>query len=242
MMSKPKSEWKYRSEWKYQSDEVTLSKIRERVGAVLDLDSHASETGKYAIHSLYFDDHTNSCARENVDGEGIRFKYRIRYYGDSSDYIFLEKKEKKNSFCHKRSCKITPEEFWNIVEGNVEDLLWEEDRQLLKEFAVDIVTKHFEPKVIISYERIAFVELISNIRITFDTNIVASNDFDHFLDGTFTKIPVIKGNQQVLEVKFDDVLPAYVAKVIQNQPINQQSFSKYYMGRMALQKFTGLQY
>lgn len=235
---------KYRSEWKYQSDEVTLSKIRERVAAVLELDEHASSTGKYAIHSLYFDDHTNSCARENVDGEGIRFKYRIRYYGDNSDYIFLEKKEKKNSFCHKRSCRISREEFDMLCSSQVEELIWIEDdkRRLLKEFAIDILTKNFEPKVIISYERIAFVETIANIRVTFDTNIVASIDFDKFLSGDFTKVPIIKGNQQVLEVKFDDVLPAYVTRVIQNQPINQQSFSKYYMGRMAIQDYTALRY
>ena len=68
---------KYRSEWKYCIDNVSLQPIRERLLAVMDRDSHANENGKYEIHSLYFDDFQNTCARENMAGDGIRYKYSV---------------------------------------------------------------------------------------------------------------------------------------------------------------------
>ena len=62
---------KYRSEWKYCIDNVSLQPIKERLLAIMDRDSHANENGKYEIHSLYFDDFQNTCARENMAGDGI---------------------------------------------------------------------------------------------------------------------------------------------------------------------------
>lgn len=73
---------KYRSEWKYCEEEAQLLSLKERLTAMLNYDSYAGENGKYEIHSLYFDDYKDTCARVNVAGEGKRFKYRIRYYGD----------------------------------------------------------------------------------------------------------------------------------------------------------------
>lgn len=228
---------KYRSEWKYNIDNAALQPIRERLLAVMDHDIHANENGKYEIHSLYFDDFQDTCARENVAGEGIRFKYRIRYYNDNSENIVLEKKSKNNSFCNKRSCKLTREQYDRIISDDVSDLFWNTQDELLKEFCVAISSKGFRPKVIVDYEREAFVEPINNIRITFDSCISASDSFDHFLDEDYVKIPIMSGSRSVLEVKFDDVLPAYIRKVLQVESINQRSFSKYYLSRIAMQEY-----
>ena len=40
---------------------------------------------------------------------------------------------------------------------------------------------HYRPSTIVDYEREAFVEEVTNIRITFDNNISASDDVDNFL-------------------------------------------------------------
>lgn len=50
-------------------------------------------------------------------GEGKRFKYRIRYYGNDAEQLWLEKKEKYNSCCHKRKCALTTEEYQWPCEG-----------------------------------------------------------------------------------------------------------------------------
>lgn len=227
---------RYRSEWKYCEQEADLLSLRQKLEAVLERDSFAGPNGKYEIHSLYFDDYKDSCARENVAGEGKRFKYRIRYYGDNSSNIWLEKKEKKNSYCYKRKCAISVEEYQDIIEGNVLDIFWNTEAPLLKEFCIDFITKRFVPRVIINYEREAFVEVISNVRVTLDYNISASDEFRYFLSGKYFKIPVLEKERHILEVKFDDVLPSYVKAALQSNIMIQQSFSKYYLGRIVLQE------
>ena len=110
---------RYRSEWKYSISISHASKIRERLEAVLERDVHAKENGKYEIHSMYFDDFQNTCARENVAGDGIRYKYRIRYYDNDSENLFLEKKSKNNSYCYKQSYKLTLEQYNKILDDDV---------------------------------------------------------------------------------------------------------------------------
>ncbi len=210
--------------------------IKEQLTAILEYDSHAGEDGKYEIHSLYFDDYKDTCARENVYGEGNRFKYRVRYYGDNFERLWLEKKEKKNSYCNKRKCAISIEEYQLIIDGKALDVFWNTKEQLLKEFCIDIVSKRFVPRIIVDYEREAFVEPISNIRITLDYNISASDEIEQFLNGNYIKTPVLEKGKHVLEVKFDDVFPSYMKAVLQSNVLVQQSFSKYYLGRIAVQQ------
>ena len=122
-----------------------------------------------------------------------------------------------------------------VLEGNAMEVFWNTDNRLLKEFCVDIVTKRFLPRVIIDYEREAFVEEITNIRITLDYNITASDDVTKFLNGDYLRIPLLEQQQHVLEVKFDDVLPSYLKRLLQSSVLIQRSFSKYYLGRVAVQ-------
>ncbi len=227
---------KYRNEWKYIEKEAELLSVRERLVGILDYDVHAGKDGKYGIQSLYFDDYKDTCARDNVSGEGKRFKYRIRYYGDYAGKLWLEKKEKKNSGCHKEKCAISLEEYQNIMEGKVMDVFWGTEDHLLKAFCIDIVTKGFRPKAIISYQREAFVEPVANIRVTLDYNISASDEIGRFLNGDYFKVPIMESKMHVLEVKFDEVFPSYIKAVLQADVRLQQSFSKYYLGRIALQE------
>lgn len=226
---------KYRSEWKYLEHNSLLMQIKERISGVLDLDTHSSEDGHYSIHSLYFDDLYNTCTKENEAGDRIRYKYRIRYYGNNTDYITLERKEKYNGYCYKKSCKLTRDEYIHLVDGDCSEIIWNTDKEVLREFALAIMTRGFGPKVIIDYERAAFVEPISNIRITFDQCISASDEIDLFLDGNYHTHPIVDSDRGVLEVKFDDILPTYVYRMITNSSLTQQAFSKYYLGRKAIQ-------
>lgn len=228
---------KYRSEWKYCIADTLLQSMRERLIAIMDHDSFATESGKYEIHSMYFDDFCNTCANENAAGDGIRYKYRIRYYNDNSQFLKLEKKSKNNSFCNKRSCTLTREQYERIMNDDVSDMFWDDTDLLLKEFYLAIMSRGFSPKVIVNYEREAFVESINNIRVTFDSSISASDSFEHFLERDYRKIPILPENMNVLEVKFDEVLPEYIRKMLQIEKVNQRSFSKYYLCRIAMQDF-----
>lgn len=203
----------------------------------MDLDTHSSDSGRYFIHSLYFDDYKDTSVYTTDSGLSKRYKWRIRYYGDDLSYIVLEKKEKIESRCHKKSCKITVEEYDSIVSGNITDIVYDIDKQLIKELAVDMLTRNYRPKVIVDYERIAFVEEITNVRITFDMKISASYELENFLNGDYQSFYVLPSGMNVLEVKFDDILPSHIRNIVESYNFKQTSFSKYYYGRKIIDSY-----
>ena len=186
---------------------------------------------------MYFDNYKDTSVYTTESGLSERFKWRIRYYGDDLTYIVLEKKEKKESRCHKKSCKLTLEEYNQIVNGDPYDLIFENDKKLIKELAVDMIRLDYRPKVIIDYERIAYVEEITNVRITFDMKISASYELEKFLDGDYQNFYVLPSGLNVLEVKFDEILPSYIRNIVESYNFNQGSFSKYYYGRRIIDSY-----
>lgn len=227
----------YRNEWKFRLNETDLCVIENRLAAVMDLDKYSGKDGKYEIHSLYFDDYKDRCVKENDAGVSRRFKYRIRYYGDSCDKLKLECKEKLDGLCHKDSTFITKNQCIKIINGNADEIFWETDNAILKKFCVRIMTGLFEPKAIIDYERSAYVEEITNVRVTIDKNISVSGSINNFLDGDYIRYPLQEKQEHVLEVKFDNILPGYIKNIVTNKNMQQSSFSKYYLGRLKLQSF-----
>ncbi len=227
---------KYRNEWKYCCTDSEIDLLKSRLKNLLQLDPYSKKEGNYYVHSLYFDDYKDNCAKKNESGFDRRFKWRIRYYGDSPNIIKLEKKEKIAGRCHKKTTKLTIEQYKNLLKDNVSKVFWETEDDLIKCFCKDIMTKRFMPKVIIDYERIAFIEPITNVRITLDQNITASYDFDNFLKGGYQKFPLQDKNQSVLEVKFDYVLPGSIKKIICSYFFKQTSFSKYFIGRKKMEE------
>lgn len=203
----------------------------------MEKDSHTPDNGRYLIHSLYFDDYKDTSVYTTNSGLSKRFKWRIRYYGDDLDYIVLERKEKINSRCHKKSCKLTLTEYDKIISGNITDIVYDTNKELLKELARDMLIYDYRPKVIVDYERIAYVEEITNVRITFDMKISASYELEHFLDGDYTKFYIQDTGENVLEVKFDDILPSYIRNIVESYGFNQTSFSKYYYSRKIIDSY-----
>ena len=187
--------------------------------------------GRYLIHSLYFDDYKDISIYTTNSGLSKRFKWRIRYYGNDLSYIVLEKKEKIEGRCHKKSCKITVDQYNQIVSGDVIDLVFETKEKLVKELAIDMLIHNYKPKVIIDYERIAYVEEITNVRVTFDMKISASYELENFLDGDYQSFYVRPSGINVLEVKFDNILPSYIRNIVESYNFKQCSFSKYLYGR-----------
>ena len=228
----------YRNEWKYTLDEADIAVILPRLEAAMEKDGHGDEDGRYAVHSVYFDDYTDRCARENEAGISERFKYRIRYYGNDLQTLRLERKEKTQGRCHKETARITAGQYEKLMHADAGDLFFETEDPLVRRFCAHIMTAHFTPKVIIDYERTAFIEPLTNVRITIDKNISASYDFEHFLDGDFMRFPLQKADVHVLEVKFDEILPGYLKNIVTKREFIHSAFSKYYLGRRILQKVT----
>lgn len=226
----------YRNEWKYTCRQSDLLKIENRINNILYLDTHIDKNkGFYEIHSIYFDDYKNSCANDNDAGVSRRYKWRIRYYDNDLSTLTLEKKIKYNGMCYKKQCKIDLETYNNIINRDIDKIIWGNNQdKVLISFCKDILSKLYVPKVIVDYERRAFVEEFNNVRITFDRNISVSKDIDKFLTRDYSSIPLLDNGQHVLEVKFDYMLPSYINKLVDIDELIQNSFSKYYLGSRKL--------
>lgn len=221
---------KYRHELKYEVTNAQLQLLKSRIQNLIPLDKHAGPTGGYTIRSLYFDDYTNRCMRENEDGTDPREKFRIRIYNASAQRITLECKRKERGKTHKTSCPLTVEQTrWLMTGKPLPDI--GSQPPLLQKLTLQMMTRGMKPVVIVEYERIPFVYKNGNVRITMDTNISSSSAVESFLDPTIPKRPVQALGQQLLEVKYDEYLPDFIYRNLQLHSLRQTAFSKYYICR-----------
>ena len=227
---------KFRSELKYFFPNYQLPLLEARLQAVLRPDANAIDGRKYTVTSLYFDDLIDSCLNANYMGISDRFKYRIRFYNYDLSHINLEKKIKHSSLAYKKKAKLSPESFRSIMENDTSSLLRESKNDLITEFCVMMQARGFTPKVIVEYERLAFVEPVSNTRITLDTNLVSSNDFKQIANKQKHVFPILENGMQVLEVKYDEFFPEYIRRAVQMDTLNQSTISKYCYARQTLTK------
>ena len=222
----------YRVENKYLVSDVDLEVLRARLNVVMSADVHQSGSC-YEIRSIYFDDLWETCMDENDAGVDDRRKYRIRTYGSESAPIKMEVKEKLNGFTLKNSCNLSLSELEALVSGNC--LLNFDSRKALNQMLIQMRLKEMRPKVIIVYERTAFVHPAGNVRITFDRNIMATDRIDSFLyERVEGCVPVLPKGMHVLEVKYDEFLPDFIANQLELGKLRQTAFSKYYLGRLAV--------
>lgn len=142
-------------------------------------DPHADENGQYCIRSIYFDDYLNSCYQDNEDGNNPRSKWRVRIYNCSDERITLEKKSKYKEKTNKLSCQISREMLTRILKGkDVMDCFGE--NSLLDEFIIQRSLKLYHPVILGEYIRKPYAYELGNVRVTFDCNISASEQYHNF--------------------------------------------------------------
>ena len=108
-------------------------------------------------------------------------------------------------------------------------------RAPLNSLQLQMRCSRMEPKVIIAYERTAFVHPSGNVRITFDRNIAATRCWQDFLSTDMAQLtPVLPAGMHILEVKYDEFLPDHIAQALELGNLRQTAFSKYYLGRLAV--------
>lgn len=222
----------YRVEDKYNCTEAELYMLQARMEAVLRSDDNEGGPEGYRISSLYFDDIWDSCLQDTVDGVNRRNKYRIRIYNDSLDVIKLEVKSKKDSRILKRSKTISKAQMESLVRGEcIEDGASAEDPATL--FNLAIRTQGLKPKVIVAYERKAYVYEPGNVRITFDRNVRASGRVEAFGQKNIS-YDFLREYDKVLEVKYDEFIPGFLLQLLETGDMQQSAYSKYQLCRATI--------
>ena len=221
-----KKEYKYRHELKFKISNAAAEVLKQKLSLILDKDKFAYyKDGSYLIKSLYFDDRDSSSYYEKMDGVLYIKKYRIRMYNDDDSFIRLEKKMKHNNFTAKEQILISKDIYSKILDGKIDEI--DNPKGLLLEFINDIRTKGLIPSIIVEYHRTAFTYPISEVRITFDSN-VQSGLYNYDLFNTsYPRFDVLEPGMQVLEVKFNEVLPLHIANILNDIPSVRVAVSKF---------------
>ena len=215
---------KFRHEYKHQINLADIYGLRTRLSAVTRHDPHADEDGTYFIKSLYFDNYMDKALREKQDGVNKREKFRIRYYGNDTSFIRLEKKSKINGLCNKISCPVTSEECQRIIDGDVE-FMKDSEHELIKELYTKMKYQLLRPKCIVAYNRECFIYPPGNVRVTLDMNICGSNNVKEFLNPDLQFVSLF--HNTILEVKWDEYLPQIIRDCVQVKSRRSAAFSKY---------------
>lgn len=215
----------FRHELKYSITYKEREALLHRFGPMIERDKNGGKNG-YTIRSLYFDDYKNTAYEEKLAGTFARKKYRIRIYNFSDKVIKLECKEKQGSYIHKTSASLSREEVQKILNQDYGFLLTRKE-ELCKEFYYQCASNLMRPMVIVDYERDAFVEPIGDVRITFDKHVRSAwGDYDIF-DSSLPSYEVLESDMLIMEVKYTQVLPEYVRRIIDSKHATQEAASKY---------------
>lgn len=220
----------YRHELKYVVTAVQMALLENRIQGLIPLDVHVGESGMYRIRSLYFDDYYNSYYQENEIGTDPREKFRIRIYNGDSGRISLELKRKEHGMTQKLSCLISKDQCRELMEGR--PLAVDSSYPpVLQKLNLLMRTRMLEPKVIVEYDRVPFVDKLGNTRITLDQNMASSDEILRFFEPSLRRRPIMPAGQHILEVKYDEFLPDYIYRNLQLNGLRQTAFSKYYLCR-----------
>lgn len=196
---------------------------------VLKSDIHNTEQG-YIVRSLYFDTIENNDYEDKQAGIEIRRKIRLRNYSPKDEFAVLEIKQKQGDNQLKRSLRVKREDAIKLIQGKYSCLLNYQD-----EFAQEcygIMNMYcYKPKAIVQYNRKAYIAKENKIRVTFDSNIVATESNLNIFDENLKLYPVFEKDKVVLEVKYNGFLLSYVKDSLEELKHSESSVSKYCLSR-----------
>ena len=179
----------------------------------------------YTICNIYYDTEDYQLIRTSLEKPVYKEKLRVRSYGvprwDSP--VFIELKKKFDGVVYKR--RITVKE----IEGDafLKGKSAHRTDQIGKE--IEWFMKRYRPKpqVFIGYDREAYAGTENpDLRITFDTNI-RGRDWDVSLgSGDYGEL-VIPREKILMELKIPGSAPLWLSRLLSENGIFPQSFSKY---------------
>ena len=202
----------FRHELKYLISSAEVTMLRTRLSGLISLDAHA-KNGHYTIRSLYFDDYDDRCLLENENGTDPREKFRIRIYNGSAERISLECKRKERGMTHKTSCPLTREQTELLMAGKIVPNV--ADRPpLLQKLTAQMMTRRLHPVVIVDYLREAYLHPAEEVRITFDMQLRSGLNSVDMFNPYLPTVPPFDHDEIILEVKYNQVLPPYIASLL----------------------------
>lgn len=194
---------------------------------------------RYFVRSLYFDDPHFSAYYDKIDGVAVRTKYRLRTYTGQPGPAaaqFLEIKGRHNQLVFKRRTQIptlTGTDTCRHLLG-LRDL-----SALTRRFCFDYYRKQLRAVALIDYWRRPMVcqravgKTSAEFRLTLDSELHATQCQQLTPSAQARKRMVLPGFS-IMEVKFQQQLPAWFHRLIQIYELQHRSISKICHGLQTL--------
>ena len=215
-----------RHELKYLITPAELSFLRGVLKPITQFDPNGDENNEYIIRSLYFDTINDDALMEKIAGVGNRKKYRIRIYNFSDRVIKLECKSKYGDLISKQSVSIPRDLAEQLIAGDPEGLQ-RMRHPLLHDVYREMRTRLLRPAVIVDYVREAYLHPAQEVRITFDKQLRTGLYSTDIFNPSLPTYPVFDDPVEVLEVKYDEFLPAHLQTVLSGITAQRSAVSKY---------------
>lgn len=218
-----------RYEKKYLISAAQAEELKLGLEELCFRDKNIGKDNKYNIRSLYFDDLWHTSYYEKENGVDPRSKFRIRIYNCENKSIHLEEKKKNGGKILKERVLLSEKIFSDILNDHMEEIEFPGTNALFNRFMTKCYTNALAPSVIVDYDREPFVYPDGDVRITFDTNISFSEDFESFFDKDLFLQPIMPVGIQLLEVKYTEFLPEFIYNHLNRFHLKETTFSKFYL-------------
>ncbi|MDH6372713.1 molecular chaperone [Paenibacillus sp. VTT E-133280] len=219
-----------RYENKYLLDNEAYYKFYNQLLEYMELDDFNKQHEFYSITNLYYDTAHNTLIRNSLAKPKYKEKLRLRAYGvpNQDTKVYLEIKKKVFGLVNKRRTSLKLDEAYAFVatgrEPEFEDYM---NKQVIEEIKYFLTRYELQPKVYLSYDRKAlFCKNNRDLRITFDTNI-RSRRYDLKMEHGVYGEPLLEPGQWLMEVKAENTIPVWLAKMLSEHQMYRTSFSKY---------------
>ncbi|MDY6430497.1 MAG: polyphosphate polymerase domain-containing protein [Bacilli bacterium] len=197
-----------RYELKYCLNKEQVQYFLNEVSSYLKLDKY----GLTSISSIYFDTPNYFLIRKSIEKPFFKEKIRLRSYGlakiDSP--VFLEIKRKNDKIVYKRRIMTSEEKAYSFLDSGVNF-----DQSQISRELEGFREKYgeLEPKILIIYDRMAFYQENSDIRVTLDMNPrYRVNDLN--LHSSFDGNPLLEEGEAILEIKVKHSIPLWLVEIL----------------------------
>lgn len=218
-----------RQEKKYLITLADARRLGHSLGGMMLRDEHNGPTG-YQIRSLYFDTLDDSDFWDKEDGLELRRKIRLRCYHPSADFAMLEMKQKEGIYQKKRSLRLSREDAIRLTRGDYGPLLRSAEPFALECYCL-MNERCYRPRAVVEYNRQAYIARENRIRITLDSQIIATEACYDIFSPCLLQYPVLDPFNVVLEVKYNGFLLSYIKQAVSTIDRSEFSVSKYCLAR-----------
>lgn len=212
------SEFFKRIEKKYELTTNEYIYIKNKIKEKMLEDEH----GKSTILNIYFDTKNYDLIRHSISKPVYKDKIRLRSYNtpNENSNVFLEIKRKYEGVVSKRRINMKLKDFNNFLNAKQND-------QVKKELLYYFDLYNLEPKMFLSYDRVAyFMKEDRNFRLTFDNNIIARNCDLNLESGVYGDY-ILDTDKYMMEVKTTGAIPMWFVRILNELNLRPCNFSKY---------------